>query len=175
MEPLQGVGGDRPPINENQRGPIEGSTEDHQHSDETAGENQQETVEQRPVDKPKVSSSTCKPAATHMPEVELPAHRINARIQYMRDHALIGKFIGFWSNEKALRAWINVKWHPKGQIDLHLGPKGFFTAIFTCLEDRNRFFEGGGLLLQLSWLISQRMGSKIQPGQGRPELCTSLG
>lgn len=61
----------------------------------------------------------------------------------MRDHALIGKFIGIWPNEKALRAWINVKWHPKGHITLHLGPKGFFTAVFNCLEDRNRVFKGG--------------------------------
>ena len=75
--------------------------------------------------------------------MELPSHRINAKIQYMRDHALIGKFIGIWPNEKALRAWINVKWHPKGHITLHIGSKGFFTAVFNCLEDRNKVFEGG--------------------------------
>jgi len=61
----------------------------------------------------------------------------------MRDHALIGKFISIWPNEKALRTWNNVKWHPKGHISLHLRPKGFFTAVFNCLEDRNRVFEGG--------------------------------
>eukprot|EP00253_Pinus_taeda_P017744 PITA_17744 len=61
----------------------------------------------------------------------------------MRDHALIGKFVGFWPTEKALRNWINIKWRPKGQITLLLGPKGFFTAIFNCLEDRNRVFDGG--------------------------------
>ena len=59
------------------------------------------------------------------------------------DHALIGKFIGLWPNEKALRSWINAKWHPKGHITLQLGPKGFFTAIFNCLEDRNRVLDGG--------------------------------
>lgn len=99
--------------------------------------------EQAQQDKPKVSSSTCKTVSMYRPKVELPSHRINARIQYMRDHALIGKFIGIWPNEKALRTWINVKWHPKGHISLHLGPKGFFTAVFNCLEDRNRVFEGG--------------------------------
>ena len=29
------------------------------------------------------------------PNIELPSHRINTHIQYMKDHALIGKFIGF--------------------------------------------------------------------------------
>eukprot|EP00253_Pinus_taeda_P019980 PITA_19980 len=35
------------------------------------------------------------------------------------------------------------KGKPKGQVTLQLGPKGFFAAIFNCLEDRTRIFEGG--------------------------------
>ena len=61
----------------------------------------------------------------------------------MRDHALIGKFIGLWPTEKALRGWIAAKWKPKGYITLQLGPKGFFTTIFNCLEDRNKVLDGG--------------------------------
>ena len=61
----------------------------------------------------------------------------------MRDHALIGKFIGIWPTERALRSWISAKWNPKGHITLHLGPKGFFTVVFNCLEDRNRILDGG--------------------------------
>jgi len=57
----------------------------------------------------------------------------------MRDHALIG----IWPMEKALRSWIKKKWNPKGHITLHLGPKGFFTAVFNCLEDQNRILDGG--------------------------------
>lgn len=61
----------------------------------------------------------------------------------MSDHALIGKFLGFWPTEKALHGWIASKWKPKGQVTLQLGPKGFFIAIFNCLEDKTRVFEGG--------------------------------
>lgn len=45
--------------------------------------------------------------------------------------------------EKALHGWITAKWKPKWHITLQLGPKGFFTAIFNCLEDRNRVLDGG--------------------------------
>ena len=52
----------------------------------------------------KANSSTCKPVAATKPKVYFPSERINARIQYMRDHALIGKFIGIWPTERALRS-----------------------------------------------------------------------
>jgi len=61
----------------------------------------------------------------------------------MWNHALIGKFLGLWLTEKALQGWITSKWKPNGQVTLQLGPKGFFTAIFNCLEDRFHIFEGG--------------------------------
>jgi len=104
---------------------------------------------------PKVTLNTCKPIAAERPRIELPSHRINGRIQYMRDHALIGKFIGFWPTERALNGWISAKWKPKGHVMLQLGPKGFFTVIFLCIEDRNRvmdegpyFFNSAGLYLR---------------------------
>ena len=61
----------------------------------------------------------------------------------MRDHSLIGKFICLWPTEKALHGSITTKWKPKGHIILQLGPKGFFTVISNCLEDRNRVLDGG--------------------------------
>jgi len=76
----------------------------------------------------------------------------------MTDHALIGKFIGLWPIEKALHGWISGKWKPKGHITLRLGPKGFFTVIFFCLEDKFRildqgpyFFNSAGLYLR-EWI-----------------------
>ena len=93
------------------------------------------TKAQGTTEAPKATSAPCKPIATERPKIELPSHRINAQIQYMRDHALIGKFIGMWPTEKALHGWIAAKWKPKGHITLHLGPKGFFTDIFNWLED----------------------------------------
>jgi len=86
-------------------------------------------------EKPKVSSTTCKLVATERLKVVPSGHRINAQIQYVRDNDLIGKFIGLWPTEKVLCGWITVKWNPKGHITLQLGPKGFFTTIFNCVED----------------------------------------
>lgn len=119
--------------------------------------------EQDQHEPPKVSSSTCKLVAAHRPEVELPSHRINEIIQYMRDHALIGKFIGLWPTERALRNWINVVWHPKGEITLLLGPKGFFTATFLCLEDRNRVFEGGPYFFNSAGLFLREWVARFNP------------
>lgn len=92
---------------------------------------------------PKVFSATCIPKTSKRTKIDLPSHRINSQIQYMRDHALIGKFLGLWPTEKALQGWIASKRKPKGQVTLQLGPKGFLTAIFNCLEDRTHIFEGG--------------------------------
>lgn len=105
--------------------------------DKGTGENQAPSSSQQ-----KATSATCIPKATERIKVDLPSHHINSEIQYMQDHALIGKFLGFWPNEKALHGWIASKWKPKGQVTLQLGPKGFFTAIFYCIEDKSRIFEG---------------------------------
>eukprot|EP00253_Pinus_taeda_P031639 PITA_31639 len=83
------------------------------------------------------------PHAAKQPKIELPSQRINTQIQYMKDHAIIGKCIGFWPTKKALKGWITAKWKPKGHINLKLGPKGFFTTIFNYIEDRNRVLDNG--------------------------------
>jgi len=66
----------------------------------------------------RASSTTCKPIATDRPKIELPGEKIEARIQHMMDHVLIGKFIGLWPTEKALYSWIAAKWKPKGDVTL---------------------------------------------------------
>jgi len=95
----------------------------------------------KPEEQTKVTSKTCKPIVEERPKIELPSQKINERIQYMTDNALIGKFIGLWPTEKALYGWIAAKWKPKGHITLQLGLKGFFTVIFLCLEDKFRILD----------------------------------
>lgn len=163
MDPPQGEGIEIPPNGGNQQGPEVNPNEYQANNDRSTEETQNTKDNQAPHDNPKVSSSTCKPVAAHRPEVELPSHRINARIQYMRDHALIGKFIRFWPTKKALRSWINSKWRPKGQITLLLGPKGFFTAIFNCLEDRNRVFDGGPYFFNSAGLFLREWVARFNP------------
>jgi hypothetical protein len=36
-----------------------------------------------------------------------------------------------------------VWWNPKGDYELQLSSKGFFTVIFYNLEDKDMIFEGG--------------------------------
>ena len=61
----------------------------------------------------------------------------------MKTYAIIGKFMGIWPTERSLLHWISTKWKPKAHFDIQLGSKGFFTIIFTLLEDKDRVLEGG--------------------------------
>ena len=51
--------------------------------------------------------------------------------------------MGLWPTERTLCNWIKYHWKPNGEVELHLGSKGFFTVVFINLEDRDRVFEGG--------------------------------
>ena len=64
-------------------------------------------------------------------------------IQNMKDHTLIGKFMGIWPSAKALMRWVSTRWKIKGQVDLKLGFKGFFTTIFSNPSDRNKVLDEG--------------------------------
>lgn len=76
-------------------------------------------------------------------KLQIRSEHMGAEIQYMKYHALIGKFIGIWPAEKILVGWINTMWKPQGHYDLQLGAKGFFMVIFFNEANRTRIFEGG--------------------------------
>ena len=78
-----------------------------------------------------------------VPKLQIKSERVREDIQYMKERALIGKFVGIWTTEKALVWWINNTWKPQGHYDLQLGAKGFFMIIFFNEEDRTNFFENG--------------------------------
>jgi hypothetical protein len=61
----------------------------------------------------------------------------------MKDYALVGKFIKLCPSKCDLIKWIHKWWNPKGNYDLQLGFKGFFTIILDNLEDRNHIFDRG--------------------------------
>lgn len=86
----------------------------------------------------KMSAKRCKKTKIRYPEQS--ARRVS---KYMKDHALICKFIGAWPIEKELIKWIQQRWQPKGHTDLKLGAKSFFTVIFSNMEDKERIFEDG--------------------------------
>ena len=61
----------------------------------------------------------------------------------MKTHALICKFMGLWPTKQMFLKWIKYHWIPNGDVELHLGSKGFFTMVFMNLENRDKLFEGG--------------------------------
>jgi len=105
----------------------------------------------------------CIPKSSAIPSLALKSENLRRKIQHMKDHALIGKFIGIWPNEKALQWWIQTYWKPKGHIDLQLGSKGFFTIIFFNVEDRNRVFEGGPYFFNSAGLYLRYWKEKFNP------------
>ena len=80
--------------------------------------------EARPKDDAqRYKSSRCIPKSSQIPNYVVTSGIINACIQYMKDCAIIGKFLGIWRKEKDLVWWINSKWKPIAYYNLQLGSK----------------------------------------------------
>lgn len=69
--------------------------------------------------------------------------RVGEHTQFMQEHALIGKFLGLWPLERDLNKWIKHWWNPRGDYEVQLSSKGFFTIILYNLEDKDHIFENG--------------------------------
>jgi hypothetical protein len=85
----------------------------------------------------------CKPKTTLIPKVILEDPQTQLYRDQMKMHEFICKFMGLCPTERTLHNWIKYQWNPSGEVELHLGSKGFFTAVFMNLEDRDRVFEWG--------------------------------
>lgn len=83
------------------------------------------------------------PCIIEKPRYVIPANKLEKYQSYMRDRALIYKFVRVWPSERDLTKWIQQKWQPQGHIELKLGAKGFFTVIFFNLKDREQVFDNG--------------------------------
>jgi hypothetical protein len=67
-----------------------------------------------------------------IPKYEIRSKHIGNYVYYIKDHSIIGKFLGIFPTERDLVAWIHARWKPQGHMDLRLGSKGYFTTIFHC-------------------------------------------
>jgi hypothetical protein len=105
----------------------------------------------------------CIPQAPQAPKYVVSSPRIEEQKQYMRDNALVGKFLGLWPSERDLIKWIHYWWKPRGHYDLQLGSKGFFTIIFHNPEDRNRVFDGGPYFFNSAGLFLRFWTEKFSP------------
>lgn len=116
MEHPRGEGDEPPPQNDN-------GWQLHKEWNETSNQNEDNVdlnfqltkQDKTPLE---IYLETCKPIASKHPKVELLGHQINVKIKYMKDHALIGKFIKLWLTNKVLGSRINAKWNPKGHMTL---------------------------------------------------------
>jgi hypothetical protein len=92
----------------------------------------------------------CKPKTTMIPKVILDDPQTQLYRDQIKTHALICKFMGLWPTERTLHNWIKYQWKPRGEVDLNLGSKGFFTTFFMNPKDRDKIFERGGAYFHAS-------------------------
>jgi hypothetical protein len=95
----------------------------------------------------------CIPQLDKPPLYHITSTRVGEHTQFMMDHALIGKFLGLWPTERDLSRWIKDWWNPKGDYEVQLSSKGFFTIILYNLEDKDRIFDNGPYFYNLAGLF----------------------
>jgi hypothetical protein len=105
----------------------------------------------------------CKPKTTMIPKVILENPQTQLYSDQMKTHALICKFMGLWPTKRTLRNWIKYHWKLNGEVELHLGSKGFFTAVFMNLGDRDRVFKGGPYFHASAGLYMQPWKENFSP------------
>jgi hypothetical protein len=158
-EPMTDISGSDP----------EKGQERNQGKSECMGEEARETQsEAEDTAKPSEAEgrNPCKPKTTMIPKEILEDPQTQLYRDQMKTHALIYKLMGLWPTEITLCNWIKYHWKPNREVDLHLGLKGFFTAVFMNLEDRDRVFEGGPYFHASARLYSDH-GRKISPQKKR--------
>jgi hypothetical protein len=105
----------------------------------------------------------CIPQTEKTPRYLISSDRVGEHMQFMREHALIGKFLGLWPTERDLNKWIKHWWNPKGEYELQLSSKGFFTIILYNLEDKDRIFENGPYFYNSAGLFLRFWTERFSP------------
>jgi len=132
-------------------------------------------VEQQILGYDKTKVNDCNAHTPETPRYEVTSYNIGNCIKYMKDHALIGKFMGIWPFEKSLTGWVSSRWKIKGKVDLYLGSKGFFTTIFVNHVDINKVFDEGPYFFQFSRSSPSLLDGKVFPKEGMFHGCIGLG
>ena len=99
------------------------------------------TYKETPPKGENIKAGKLMPKSKTVPKIQIKSDRVREDIKYMKERALIGKFVGIFPTQKTLVWQINTTWKPQGHYDLQLGAKGFFTVIFFNEEERTRIFE----------------------------------
>jgi len=105
----------------------------------------------------------CIPQMEKPPLYRITSSRVGEHTQFMMDHALIGKFLGLWPTERDLSRWIKDWWNPKGDYEVQLSSKGFFTIILYNLEDKDRIFDNGPYFYNSAGLFLRFWTDRFNP------------
>ena len=81
----------------------------------------------------------------------------------MKEHVVICNFMGIWPSERAMKGWIQAKWNPRGAIELQLSLKGFFTVVFSLLEDKDCIFKGGPYFFNVAGIYMRFWKENFMP------------
>jgi hypothetical protein len=105
----------------------------------------------------------CIPQMDKAPRYLISSTRVGEHTQFMQEHALIGKFLGLWPSERDLNKWIKHWWNPRGDYEVQLSSKGFFTIILYNLEDKDRIFENGPYFFNSAGLFLRFWTERFSP------------
>jgi hypothetical protein len=105
----------------------------------------------------------CIPQMEKPPLYRITSTRVGEHTQFMMDHALIGKFLGLWPTERDLSRWIKDWWKPKGDYEVQLSSKGFFTIILYNLDDKDRIFDNGPYFYNSAGLFLRFWTDRFNP------------
>lgn len=142
---------------------LEPSDEDKYHREEKRTVANKDKAEASNLSSKNNLQGICKPKKKEALRVVFSDPDIQAYRDHMMEHAIICKFMGLWPTERALCIWIKQHWRPKGDVKLHLGAKGFFTVVFSNLEDKDRIFDGGPYFLSSAGLYMRPWKANFAP------------
>jgi hypothetical protein len=104
----------------------------------------------------------CIPQYDKPPRYTINSTKVGEHTQFMKEHALIRKFLGLWPLERDLMRWIKAWWSPKGDYEVQLSSKGFFMIILYSLEDKDQDLRQQTLFLQLCRAFPQILDGSLQ-------------
>ena len=99
------------------------------------------------------------------PLYHITSTRVGEHTQFMIEHALIGKFLGLWPTKRDLARWIKDWWNPKGDYEVQLISKGFFTIILYNIEDKDKIFDNGPYFYNSAGLFLRFWTDRFNPEQ----------
>jgi hypothetical protein len=105
----------------------------------------------------------CIPQSEKPPIYLIISKRSGEHTHFMREHALIGNFLGLRPSKRDLLRWIKDWWNPKGDYKVQIISKGLFMIILYNLEDKDIIFDNGSYLYNSTGLFLRFWTDRFNP------------